>query len=67
MERIIDGDSDINGCGLGLKQCNRSAFVPMQFKFVGVRAELKSMLKSTSNFGIGGRFEFWKTTLNSDE
>jgi Rrf2 family protein len=59
----IDGDSIFNGCGLGLKQCNADQPCPMHSKFVGVRAELKSMLKSTSILELAEGLNSGKTTL----
>lgn len=44
----VDGDSLYNGCGLGLNECNSNQPCPMHDKFVVVRAQLKSMLETTT-------------------
>lgn len=44
----IDGDNIYMGCGLGLSSCSASKPCPMHDKFIAIRAELKSMLESTS-------------------
>jgi len=59
----IDGDSIFNGCGLGLKQCNSDQPCPMHSKFVSVRNDLKSMLKSTSILELAEGLNSGKSTL----
>ncbi len=44
----IDGDKIYNGCGLGLKQCNKWQPCPLHDRFVAIRNELKKMLATTS-------------------
>lgn len=46
--KAIDGEGLIQGCGLGLKQCNAKKPCPLHFRFIEIRNELKSMLKSTT-------------------
>ncbi len=51
LDRIveaIDGDNIYIGCGLGLEQCNEHKPCPIHFKFVAIRNDLESMLKSTT-------------------
>jgi len=59
----IDGDSIFNGCGLGLKECNAYQPCPMHSKFVSVRADLKTMLKSTSIVELAEGLKSGKSTL----
>lgn len=59
----IDGDSIFNGCGLGLKECNADQPCPMHSKFVSVRADLKTMLKSTSIVELAEGLKSGKSTL----
>ncbi|WP_086539902.1 RrF2 family transcriptional regulator [Algoriphagus antarcticus] len=59
----IDGDSIFNGCGLGLKDCDAEQPCPMHSKFVKVRADLKSMLNSTSIFELAEGLKSGKSTL----
>lgn len=44
----IDGDSIYKGCGLGLTECSENKPCPLHQQFKKVRAELASMLESTS-------------------
>ncbi|MEP1085270.1 MAG: Rrf2 family transcriptional regulator [Algoriphagus sp.] len=59
----IDGDSIFNGCGLGLKECDDEQPCPMHNKFVQIRADLKSMLNSTSILELAQGLETGKSTL----
>jgi len=59
----IDGDSIFNGCGLGLKECDAEEPCPMHSKFVKIRADLKSMLNSTSILELAEGLKSGKSIL----
>lgn len=44
----IDGNSLYEGCGIGLKLCDDHNPCPLHNEFVKIKAELKSMLRTTS-------------------
>ena len=59
----IDGDSIYNGCALGLSQCSNTRPCPMHHKFVAIRANLKTMLETTSVYDLAMGLKSGKTTL----
>ena len=61
--QAIDGDSIFNGCGLGLVQCDAGKPCPMHSKFVTIRADLKSMLNSTSILELAEGLKSGKSIL----
>lgn len=59
----IDGDSIYNGCGLGLSECSNTQPCPMHHKFVKVRAQLKTMLETTTVYDLAMGLKSGKTIL----
>lgn len=59
----IDGDSIFNGCGLGLEECSAEQPCAIHSKFVKLRAELKSMLNSTSILELAEDLKIGKSIL----
>lgn len=48
----IEGDKIYNGCGLGLEKCNEKKPCPLHDKFQQIRADLKTMLTTTSMYDL---------------
>lgn len=44
----IDGNSILNGCGLGLDQCSKKQPCPVHDKFKSIREDIKQMLRKTN-------------------
>lgn len=44
----IDGDQLMTGCGLGFLECSDEKPCPMHAKFKSIRADINTMLKSTT-------------------
>jgi len=61
--QAIDGDSLFNGCGLGLSECSNIQPCPMHRKFVKVRAEIKTMLTTTTIYELALGLKSGKTVL----
>ncbi|TVZ28619.1 BadM/Rrf2 family transcriptional regulator [Gillisia sp. Hel_I_86] len=59
----IDGDSIYIGCALGFNECNASKPCPLHDKFVGIRDELKKMLRNTSLYELATGLEVGLTYL----
>ncbi|MGB8703721.1 MAG: Rrf2 family transcriptional regulator [Gillisia sp.] len=59
----IDGNSIYEGCALGFEKCNSLKPCPLHNKFVGIRDELKQMLKTTSLFELATGCELGLTFL----
>lgn len=59
----IDGDAVYKGCALGLKECNSKKPCPMHDRFVKVRAELRTMLETTSIYDLAVGLKTGKTIL----
>jgi len=65
--QIIDGDNIYNGCGIGLSHCSNKEPCPVHHKFVKIRAELKTMLTSTSVYDLAINFKLGKTVLKRNK
>ena len=61
--KAIDGDNIYVGCGLGLKECNADKPCPLHDKFVDIRSNLRTMLKSTSLYELATGLEVGLTYL----
>lgn len=59
----IDGDVIYNGCALGLSECNATKPCPMHDKFVRIRAELKTMLETTTVYDLATKLKSGETIL----
>ncbi|MDY0102364.1 MAG: Rrf2 family transcriptional regulator [Lentimicrobium sp.] len=49
---VIDGDDIYTECGLGLKSCSSERPCPAHERFVSIRNDLKTVLKTTSIYSM---------------
>lgn len=59
----IDGNAIYKGCALGFAECNADRPCPLHNKFVGIRDELRVMLKQTSLYELATELERGATYL----
>ena len=50
--KAIDGDKIYMGCGLGLKECNEHKPCPLHDRFLDIRNNLSTMLRTTSLYEL---------------
>ena len=51
----IDGDSVLNGCGLGLKSCHAGKPCALHNRYSAIRKEIKSMLETAVLSEVAGK------------
>lgn len=61
--KIIDGDSLINDCVLGLSECNSNQPCPMHNDFKTIKDQIKCLLESTSVFDLATKLKTGDSTL----
>ena len=61
--KAIDGDKIYMGCGLGLKECNEHKPCPLHDRFLDIRNNLSTMLRTTSHYELAVGLEKGLTYL----
>ena len=61
--KAIDGDKIYMGCGLGLKECNEHKPCPLHDRFLDIRNNLSTMLRTTSLYELAVGLEEGLTYL----
>ena len=61
--KAIDGDKIYMGCGLGLKECNEHKPCPLHDRFLDIRNNLSTMLRTTSIYELAVGLEEGLTYL----